>query len=1138
MPTANRRRFVPAAIDMFLAQDYPDKELVILDDGQVAVADLVPPRPELRYIRTGWRRSVGAKRNEACEAARGDIILHWDDDDWYAPTRLRYQVESLLGAEADLCGIDHVFFMDPRAGQAWEYVYPAGAAPWVHGATLCYRREFWRDHPFPDINVGEDTRFLFGANGANIRVLADNRFFVGLVHDSNTSPKRVRDPRWQPRAFDSVRAITGEAWPPENATSAARRTVLEKPAALVTAASGIGDIVRVTPLIRALHGLGYAVDVLLAPDCMEAIDLVRGAPEIRQLFRTADTTNVRIAYPVPEIADRHYALATFTTWSAPLGPQVKADRQLCFPRAEWLVQGDVACIERIARTLGWAGPLPPPFAITSERDFGLAPGTVALHPGCKPNWPWKKWHGFEALARRFANVAVIGTAADLDNTNTYFDKPFAWPEHVRNFAGHLRLSDTAALIRQCAALVSNDSGLMHLGVALGVPTFGIFGITNPTRETIPSPHMVPVSKGLDCEPTCRLRPWGRRDCERHLECLKMLTPDEVADRVLEKRPNLATIPPAVITKPRSPAICLAYHGAVFDASGYGEAARATIHALHEAGIRLAVIDTGARPQQVQDPLVASLVGTTADADFHLFHGIPPYWAQTAYRLRNVIAMTVWETDTMPFSWRNPLTHAVDVWLPSRFNVEAFARGLGHQPFCLPHPLLSRGEDCTSMPHPARGGVGPDDFVFYACFEWQERKNPEGLIEAFLRAFPTDGNEVLLLKSNPGAASAAQRTLQEIRARLGAQGRVVLCCESWSDAQIEALHRRGDCYVSLHKGEGWGYPLFEAAARGKPVIATAYSGPLDYLQPDDHWLVRANPAPVLQRYAFYNPSMKWAEPDLDHAVEGLRWISANRDAAHSTAAVAAKRLQANYAPARIGEAAKDRLLQLLAQTKPARAAALAQQERRRLAPTPPIAGDWYDADYFENGVKSNWKSGYTWPHFRGVFTDAAAYLAELFPEARSFLDIGCAKGFLVRALRERGLEAWGFDHSRWAIERAEEAARPYVRYADASTVLFDRRFDLLIAMSVFESLTESQLRLVLPRARAWTAQALLAVIKMRSDESDHDLSHITIRDRTWWHELFIGSGWRQDCVHRLYERICQRHGVPARMGWQVFLLIPD
>src|SRR5690349_3155219 len=106
MPTANRRRFVPGAIAQFLAQDYEAAELVIIDDGTDPVADLIPSHPALRYLRTRRHRTLGTKRNAACEAARGDVILHWDDDDWYAPHRIRTQVEALFASDADLCGID------------------------------------------------------------------------------------------------------------------------------------------------------------------------------------------------------------------------------------------------------------------------------------------------------------------------------------------------------------------------------------------------------------------------------------------------------------------------------------------------------------------------------------------------------------------------------------------------------------------------------------------------------------------------------------------------------------------------------------------------------------------------------------------------------------------------------------------------------------------------------------------------------------------------------------------------------------------------------------------------------------------------------------------------------------------------
>ena len=97
--------------------------------------------------------------------------------------------------------------------------------------------------------------------------------------------------------------------------------------------------------------------------------------------------------------------------------------------------------------------------MTSNRKFDLSPGTIAIHPGCKYEWPWKKWHGFSELARLFAHVVIVGTDEDLRTENTYFERRFDWPEDARIYIGKLDLRDTAALLRECAALISNDSGL-------------------------------------------------------------------------------------------------------------------------------------------------------------------------------------------------------------------------------------------------------------------------------------------------------------------------------------------------------------------------------------------------------------------------------------------------------------------------------------------------------------------------------------------------------------------------------------------------------------------------------------------------------------------------------------------------------
>jgi glycosyltransferase involved in cell wall biosynthesis len=204
---------VPNAIAHFLAQDYPNAELIILDDGEDAIADLVPDDPALRYLCAPRQSNLGRKRNEACEAANGETILHWDDDDWYAPDRVRLQVEALLASGADICGLDKVLFYDPRIPAAWEYVYPSGGPPWVYGATLCYRRDYWRMHPFPDLTVGEDNGFVGAARAGELHVHPDNRFFVALVHARNTSAKNTRDPRWHPYDASRVRELTGPAWP-------------------------------------------------------------------------------------------------------------------------------------------------------------------------------------------------------------------------------------------------------------------------------------------------------------------------------------------------------------------------------------------------------------------------------------------------------------------------------------------------------------------------------------------------------------------------------------------------------------------------------------------------------------------------------------------------------------------------------------------------------------------------------------------------------------------------------------------------------------------------------------------------------------------------------------------------------------
>ncbi len=210
MPTADRRAFVPLAIRAFLGQDYAPRELIVLDDGTDPVADLMPADERIRYIRLERRLSVGAKRNRGCEMARGDLIAHWDDDDWSAPGRLSQHAQTMAEAGGDACGLARVWFYDPVRRLAWEYRYPDDGSPWVAGGTLCYRKALWRQRPFADVEVGEDTRFIWSLAGARIVPMADNRFYVATIHSGNTSVRQTDDSRYVTASPGVVEALLGD----------------------------------------------------------------------------------------------------------------------------------------------------------------------------------------------------------------------------------------------------------------------------------------------------------------------------------------------------------------------------------------------------------------------------------------------------------------------------------------------------------------------------------------------------------------------------------------------------------------------------------------------------------------------------------------------------------------------------------------------------------------------------------------------------------------------------------------------------------------------------------------------------------------------------------------------------------------
>jgi glycosyltransferase involved in cell wall biosynthesis len=352
-----------------------------------------------------------------------------------------------------------------------------------------------------------------------------------------------------------------------------------------------------------------------------------------------------------------------------------------------------------------------------------------------------------------------------------------------------------------------------------------------------------------------------------------------------------------------------------DYSGYGVAADRCLAALQESGLEVKwapVLSWGVWNFEPPSVMPAGVVVA------HLVPEYLPYvrkWAPDAF----LVGHTVWETDRLPDHWLPCLEEADLLIVPSRFNANTFADGPLSTPVAVvPHvaPAIVRGRP------EAWEWIPKDVFLFYTIADWDERKAVFKTVEAYLRAFSRRDRVLLVIKTSRddrrlgptvGRGVAGKGTTAWSVAQLLAQHRdpppVRLITRELTNGEIAALHRRGDCYASLCRGEGWGLGAFDAAAYGTPVVTTGFGGHLDYLA-DSPYLVRFELVPVQDPAGVpsYTPNQRWAEPDVDHGAALLREVAANRGRASTRASAAAEQIVRRYRPAAIAAAFRSAVAQ--------------------------------------------------------------------------------------------------------------------------------------------------------------------------------------------------------------------------------------
>ncbi len=360
--------------------------------------------------------------------------------------------------------------------------------------------------------------------------------------------------------------------------------------------------------------------------------------------------------------------------------------------------------------------------------------------------------------------------------------------------------------------------------------------------------------------------------------------------------------PGVIDPRRVPGLnVIGYFGS---SSGLGQSARSLADAAESAGVPITRLEVSGAPARAGEGASydANLYHVNADGAAAIVEELGP----GLHRGRANVAYWYWETESFPERWKDRFDYFDEIWVASEFCRRAIA-AVSPIPVLLVPPAIGPVEGRADPKSSA--GIDSSDFLFLTVLDAlsvPERKNPLGTVRAFARAFPAPTRAHLLVQvSNSESAPGLLDAIRE--ASRGT--RVSVRAATVPRADLENLLVACDGYICLHRSEGFGFPIAEAMALGKPVVATNYSGNTDYLDEATGFPVRWRYGELPRGIRDYDRGTRWAEPDESHAAELMRRVFSESAESARRGEAARRRIAERFGPPNAGRRIASALAQL-------------------------------------------------------------------------------------------------------------------------------------------------------------------------------------------------------------------------------------